>query len=79
MSENTCCPGACSGCGGSLGRSYHWTLNATYCQRCYRGIAATQRQAHRERFDRVVGEHVQVGEAFNQHELAQPQGACNGT
>jgi len=78
MSEATCCPGMCAGCGGSLGRSYYWTLNATYCQRCHHGIAATQRQAHRARFDRVVGERVQVGFAFNQHELASPRATLSG-
>jgi len=72
MTESTCCPGVCAGCSGSLGRSYHWVLNATYCQRCHHGIAAKQRQANRARFDRAVGEQVQVGFAFNQREPGQP-------
>jgi len=38
MPEASCCPGACACCGGNLGRSYHWTNNATYCKRCHAEI-----------------------------------------
>jgi hypothetical protein len=75
MSENTCCPGVCAGCGGSLGRSYHWALNATYCQRCYHGIVATQRQDARKRFDLALGTLVPATQRSPHHgPAAQPRG-----
>jgi hypothetical protein len=63
MSESLCCPAVCVCCGGSLGRSYHWTQNATYCERCHAEI---------ER-DRRKNPPMQQGLAGV--ELVQPQGA----